>query len=94
MSGSITRADLEASKMEFVCHVDGSDYYANHFRNTTYPRLTCTVTGPRRRRSKIPPGKSFFVDGVRVTTCTELLEQLNKPQLALVGGSDCASPPP
>lgn len=84
---AITRADLVASKMIFVCHVDGSDFYADHYRNTTYPRLTCTVTGPRRRRSKVQPGKCFFVDGVQVTGCAELLERLNKPQLVVVGGS-------
>lgn len=84
---AITRDDLVASKMAFVCHVDGSDFYADHYRNTTYPRLTCTITGPRRRRSKVQRGKAFFVDGVRVATCTELLERLNRPQLAVVGGA-------
>lgn len=87
---AITREDLVATTMIFVCHVDGSDFYANHFRNATYPRLTATVTGPRRRRSKVRPGKRFFVDGVQVTTCTELLERLNQPQLAGVGGSERA----
>ncbi|MCK1402068.1 hypothetical protein IVB45_17300 [Bradyrhizobium sp. 4] len=91
MSGPITREDLVASKLVFVCHVDGSDFYANHYRNETYPRLTGTVSGPRRRRSKVEPGKSFFVDGVRVTSCSELLERLNKPQLAVVGGRESAS---
>lgn len=88
MSGEITRADLVASKMVFVCHVDGSDFYQNHYCNTTYPRLTCTITGPRRRRSKVQPGKQFFVDGVQVATCTDLLARLNKPKLAVVGGTE------
>lgn len=90
MTGPITRDDLVASKMIFVCHVDGSDFYADHYRNTIYPRLTCTITGPRRRRSKIQPGKRFFVDGVEVATCTELLERLNEPRLAVVSAESAA----
>lgn len=90
MTITITREQLAASNFKFVCHVDGSDYYQNHYVNETWPRLTATVTGPRRRRSKVRQGKAFFVDGIQVTTCSELLERLNKPMLAVVGGSEAA----
>lgn len=82
---TITRADLKNSTMSFVYHVDFSDFFENHFRNDVYPRLTCVVAGPRRHRSKVMPSKRFFVDGVEVFGCRELLERLNTPQLAVVG---------
>ena len=87
----ITRSDLEKSRRwKFVCHVDGSDHFQNHYANETYPRLTCVVTRARRRRSKIQPSKHFYVDGTQVFGCRELLEKLNSPRLQVVGGTEAA----
>jgi RAB protein geranylgeranyltransferase component A len=75
----ITRADLAATKMRFIAHIDGSDFYQNHFANVTYPKLVCIVTRPRRRNSKTVCSKRFFFDGQEVFGCHELLELINAP---------------
>jgi hypothetical protein len=81
----ITRDDLKASKMHFTMHVDFRDSFQNHYRNDAYPRLTCIVTSPRRQHSKVAFSKRFFVDGVEVTGCRELLTRLNAERLTVVG---------
>lgn len=86
----ITRADLKQSKMAFTAHVDGRDFFQNHYRNDTWPRLACIVTSPRRRGSKVEFSKRFFVDGVEVFRCSDLLERLNAPALRVVGEGEAA----
>ncbi|WKA31571.1 hypothetical protein [Bradyrhizobium roseum] len=86
----ITREDLKNSKMHFTMHLDLSDSYQDHYRNDAYPRLTCFVAMPRRRGSKVEPAKRFFVDGIEVFGCRELLALLNAPALSVVGGSEAA----
>lgn len=86
----ITRDDLKQSTMRFRFHVDGNDYFQNHYTNFRWPRLTCVVTHPRRRKSKVAFSRRFFVDGFEVTKCSELLARLNAPALALVEGGKAA----
>jgi hypothetical protein len=86
----ITREDLTQSKMVFTAHVDGTDYIQNHFRNNRWPRFGAIVTSPRGRKSKVVFSKRFFVDGVEVFRCSDLLERLNAPQLAVVGKGEAA----
>ena len=83
----ITREDLKRSKMRFTAHLDGSDYFQNHFRNDAYPRLTCVVTSPRRRGSKVGFSKRFFVDDVEASRCSDLLDRLNDEKLTVVAGA-------
>jgi hypothetical protein len=86
----ITREDLAQSQMLHSLHLDGSDYCQNHYTNNRWPRLTCIATYPRRRGSKIAFTKRFYVDGVEVSRCSELLERLNAPRLAVVDGGKAA----
>jgi hypothetical protein len=81
----ITRDDLKQSKMLMRLHADGRDHFENHYANDRWPRLTCIVTHPRRRNSKVEFSKRFYVDGVEVTSCSELLARLNAPRLTVVG---------
>jgi hypothetical protein len=83
----ITRNDLTNTTMRFVRHVDGSGFFQNHYANDAYPRLTCIVEHPRGRRSKITASKRFFVDGVEVFGCRELLERMNAPAAAAEEGA-------
>ena len=86
----ITRADLAATKMRFTMHADFSDCFQNHYHNDAHPRFTCIVTSPRRRNSKVIFSKRFVVDGVEVFRCSELLERLNAPRLALAEKGEAA----
>jgi hypothetical protein len=82
---TITREDLQRERQwRHTSHIDFAQSFQNWYRHVTWPRLTCVVSHPRGRRSKIKFSKRFFVDGIEVMTCTELLEALNKPQLAIV----------
>lgn len=82
----ITRNDLKQTTMRFSAHMDARDFFQNHYVNDVHPRLTCIVTSPRNARSKVAFAKRFYVDGVEVFGCLELLERLNAPRLAVVGG--------
>jgi hypothetical protein len=86
----ITRDDLKQSKMLFRAHLDARDHFENHYANNRWPRLTCVVTNPRRRNSKVVFSKRFYVDGVEVTGCRELLARLNAPQLVAIEGGKAA----
>jgi hypothetical protein len=86
----ITREDLKQTKMQFAMHLDGSGFFQNHYVNTRWPRLTCIVTNPRGRNSKAVFSKRFYVDGVEVTGCRELLERLNAQQLVAIDGGKAA----
>jgi hypothetical protein len=88
---TITREDLQRERRwHNAGHVDFSQSFQNHYRHATWPRLTCVVEHPRGRRSKVKFSKRFFVDGVEVYNCTGLLDRLNQPLLAVVGGSEAA----
>lgn len=78
----ITRKDLKLSKMRLAFHLDGSDYCANHYANVTWPKLTCIVTHPRRRKSRVVYSKRFYFDGREVSGCRELLDLMNAASAA------------
>lgn len=80
---TITREDLQNERRwQNTCHIDFAQSFQNWYRHATWPRLTCVVSHPRGRRSKIKFAKRFFVDGVEVFTCSGLLERLNTPAAA------------
>jgi hypothetical protein len=83
----ITRNNLTNTTMRMFMHVDGRDFFQNHYANDAYPRLSCIVEQPRGRRSKIITSKRFFVDGIEVFGCRELLERLNAPAAAAEEGA-------
>lgn len=87
----ITRDQLKRTTMRFSMHADFSDSFQNHYVNDAHPRLTCIVTSPRRRNSKAVFSKRFYVDGVEVFGCRELLERLNTPRLALVSAESAVA---
>lgn len=86
----ITREELKASKFVFTAHLDGRDYFQNHFANNRWPRFTCIVTSPRSGKSKVEYSKRFYVDGVEVFRCGDLLARLNAPRLTSIEGGKAA----
>jgi hypothetical protein len=78
----ITRDELKRTTIRFTLHADLRDSFQNHYTNDAFPRLTCIVTSPRNARSKVVFSKRFYVDGVEVFGCRELLDRLNAPRPA------------
>jgi hypothetical protein len=74
---TITRDDLKKAKTRGTLHLDGADYYQNHYQCVEYPRLAIVITGPRGRKSKVVGARTFYVDGFECPDLDAVLTLLN-----------------
>ena len=77
---TITRDDLKKWKARAILHLDGEDFYSNHYVCNENPRLTYVDTGPAGRtnsKNKRKNERKFFVDSIECPNLDAVLTMLN-----------------
>jgi len=78
----ITREHLKQWKARSIMHLDGDDFYSNHYQCNEEPRLTYVDSGPRKpygrkATSKRKHERKWFVDNIECQDVDAVLTMLN-----------------
>jgi len=61
-----------------VMYLDCSSHWSHVRTSPEFPGVSITDVGPRGRRSKVQPKRSYYVDGTEVASPAAIVDALNK----------------